>query len=204
MKLSSRDQMIVAGVVIALVAVAVVMLAIWPQFQALSKLDQDMQKAQSDVDAAKTLLASRQEAKAQAAETQANLTHLDNEIPDAPELPALIIELQDTANDSGVVWDKLAPSKPPATSPDGYLTMGLTFGVDGQWDDVCDYLRRLSELERGVRILTVDVTPLADTSTETTSSGAPPAVHKVHAQLSIQVYSLPRGASAAVAPGAPQ
>ncbi|HEY3317231.1 MAG TPA: type 4a pilus biogenesis protein PilO [Coriobacteriia bacterium] len=200
MKLSSRDQMIVAGVLIAIVAVLFFVFLIMPRFSDLGRLDTEMAKAQADTAQAQQLLATRQAAKAQAAETQARLTRLDNQMPDAPELASLIIDLQDTANDAGVQWNSVSPVRPVDVA--GYQKLGLSFSVEGQWDDVVDYLRRLSELERSVRVLSVDIQPKASSSTATTSTADQP--HDVRAGLALEVYSMPRVTSpGGAAPGAP-
>lgn len=208
MKLSSRDLMIVVVAAIAVVAILFVVFAIVPQFNELSALDAAMLKAQGDITAAQQLLASRQGAKAQAAETQAQLTRLDNEIPDAPELPTLIIDLQDAANDAGVVMDTLSPGRPSAPA-DGYQKISLGFNVTGQWDDAVDFLRRLSELNRGVRVLSSDVvlgTPLssvvASGSVVASNSVAPAVKNEVRLTLSVETYMLPRSGSASGAPTA--
>jgi Tfp pilus assembly protein PilO len=184
MKLSSRDQMIVAAVVILLVGVAFAFLLIVPQFTALSQAKADSAKADADILAAKQLLAKRQEAKSAAAQTQASLLKIDNEMPDAPEMPAVIIELQDTANDAGVDFDDLKVTRPAPATDGSYSKIGLTFNVAGQWDDVTDYLYKLPALQRGVRVLSVALVPGAPASgsTETTAS-ADDAPQRIHANV---------------------
>lgn len=200
MKLSPRDLMIAVIAGIAAVAVLFVVFVVVPQFNELTTLDQSMQKADADIASAKALLTSRQQAKEQAAETQAQLTRLDNEIPDAPELPALIIDLQDTANEAGVVMDSLSPGKPAAPA-DGFQKIALAFNVQGQWDDVVEYLRRLQGLTRGVRVLSADVSqPLA--SVEDTVPVAPRQPGEEKVQLSVETYMLPRSGGGASAPSA--
>lgn len=201
MKLSTRDQMIIAGVVIGAIAIAFAFFMIVPQFRKLSELDQSMIQAEQQITEAQALLASRQAAKGAAAQTQAELTQLDNTMPDAPELASLIIDLQDTANEAGVEWDKLVPGK-PAEPADGYQKMKLDFKVAGRWDDVVDYLRRMSELRRGVRVLTVDVKPGVGTASTATTATAD-APQELDVTVSIEVYSLPRAAAGAAAPAAP-
>jgi Tfp pilus assembly protein PilO len=200
MKLSQRDTMIVAGVAILLVAVAFVILAIVPQFRQLGKQDKDMAQADADIASARQLLAARQEAKAQAAQTQAMLTRLENQIPDAPELAALIIDLQDTANDAGVAWDLLQPAKPVVTSGN-VQRIELAFSITGRWDDIIDYLRRLNELERAVRILNVDLSP-STAAASTTTSGTAASAMQLSAHLTIDVYSLARQSTTGAAPSA--
>lgn len=202
MKLSTRDQMIVAGVLIGAIAIAFAFFMIVPQFRKLSELDQSMIQAEQQITEARALLASRQAAKGAAAQTQAELTQLDNTMPDAPELASLIIDLQDTANEAGVEWDKLVPGK-PAEPADGYQRMKVDFKIAGRWDDVVDYLRRMSELRRGVRVLTVDVKPGVRTDVSTPATATADAPQELDVTVSIEVYSLPRAAAGAAAPAAP-
>jgi Tfp pilus assembly protein PilO len=203
MKLSSRDQFILAGVLIVLVGVAFVMLAIYPRFQDLSQAQTDLAAAQSEIDNAKALLATRQAAKAAAAQTQARLTRLENQIPDAPEMPAVIIELQDTANDAGVTFDKLLTTK-PAPTVDGYEKIHLSFEVVGEWDDVIDYVQRVSDLQRAVRILDVSLTPINVVSSTDASPTASEQPIRIRGMFNVEAYMLtrekPTGGSAAPAP----
>lgn len=201
MKLSIRDQMIVAGGCIAVIVVLFVVFLIVPQFKSLAALEDKMDEVEQQISQAEMLLAQRQAAKGSAAQTQAELTQLDNTMPDAPEQASLIIDLQNTANEAGVDWDKLVPTK-PAEPADGYQKMKIDFKVIGRWDDIVDYLRRMSELRRGVRVLSVEMKPYqaqqASTATTMTASDAA----KLEVTLSIEVYSLPRTAAGG-APVAP-
>jgi Tfp pilus assembly protein PilO len=202
LKLEPKQQLIAAAIGIAIVAGLFAFFLIVPQFRQMSALDAQMQKAEADIVAAQQLLSVRQEAKSAAAETQARLTRLDNQIPDAPELAALIIDLQNTADDAGVAWDKLAPTK-PGEEGDGFQKIALNFTVAGRWDDLVEYTRRLAGLERAVRILSVQVTPEKTGASATTETANQP--QKLTAQFSIEVYSLPRaGGTTQAAPGAPK
>ena len=61
-------------------------------------------------------------------------------------MAALIIELQDTANDSGVQWEQFSAEQAGPRRRAATRRSRCTFSVIGRWDDVIDYLRRLSEL----------------------------------------------------------
>ena len=202
MKLTSQQQLIVAGVLIVLVAVAFVFLFIVPKFSELAQAHDESLKADTAIAEAKTLLAKRQEAKVAAAETQAKLTRLENQVPDAPEMPATLIELQDTANDAGVHFDKLVITKPTAVT-EGYQKIHVAFEVVGSWDDVVDYLRRLSELERAIRVLDVSMSPhVAPNPTGQTVAQA--TDDEIKTTLNVEVYMVPRTSGPGGAPAAPQ
>lgn len=195
MKLSSRDQMILFGVIVAVVAIAFVVLAIVPRFSDLSRLESEKQTAQQQIAEAQALLSRRQQAKAEAASTQAELNKLDNEMPDTPELPSLIISLQDAANGAGIEFDRLTPAKPGAAA-NGYAKIGMTFDIQGEWTDYIDFLRRLETLDRPIRVLNMNITPYK-----------PPAIDGVEQKPQVSVvmrmeaYML--AASTGGAPGVP-
>lgn len=160
MNLSARNQLIIAIVVIVLMAIAVVFLAIMPAFERGALLDQQIVQAQSEIQAEQAVLARRQSAKAQSADNQVNMLRLANQVPEAPELPTLIVNLQDTANAAGLDFTQLQPGDlTPATDaagqPLGYSALTITMNVQGVWADQIEFLRRLDKLARGVRVKSV-------------------------------------------------
>ncbi len=168
MNLNGRLELLIGAVIIAVLAVAVVLLLIVPQFGRMGELDAKLDKANRDIQAAQGLLAQRQSAKAQAAQTQAQLLTLQNELPDNPELPSLIIELQNAANASGLLWVKVQPQTPQDRG--GYEAVPMQLTMSGSWSDMTDYVRRISDLERQIRITGVDFKP-QDLSGTTSGTG---------------------------------
>jgi type IV pilus assembly protein PilO len=163
MRLTPRTELLIGIATIVVVALAVIVVLIVPQFGVLAKQDAELAKAQQDVTAAQATLAQRQSAKNQAAQTQADLMTLQNQIPDSPELPTLIIEMQDIANDAGLAWSKVEPKVPEVR--EGYSAVPIGVSLSGTWPDTVDYVRRLSRLERQLRIVSVNIVPLNDPNT---------------------------------------
>lgn len=159
MKLSPRDQLIVAIAAIVVAAVAVVVLVVMPRFRAVGQVKADIKVAEDQIAQARALLARRQGAKAGAAGTQAQLMRLANEFPDAPQLPALIIELQDVANDSGLDFASLQSDRPAVR--EGFAALPLSLQVSGEWADIIEFLRKLDKMTRRVRVLNLTVSPEA-------------------------------------------
>src|SRR5512137_81049 len=112
MKLTSMQKMLAAVIGIALVAVIAFVLLILPMFNQLGELGTKQQAAESLVQQVNTELKQLQEAKTQAPETQAELVRVSNQVPDNPELPSLIIELQDICNASGMKFTSISPATP--------------------------------------------------------------------------------------------
>ena len=86
-----------------------------------------IQEAEQEVDEANALLLQRQDMKDRAAQTDAAYLRLANSVPETPELPSLIIELQDVALQSGVNFEGLRPEDPiSSTASRGFGQGGAT------------------------------------------------------------------------------
>ncbi len=151
-RLSSQNQLIIAGVVLVLITVVVVLLGIMPLFQEASDLDSRIAGAETEINSAKALLARRQSAKARAAANQLELMRIANQVPEAPELPSLIVDLQDAANQAGLTFVQVSVGEPlPVAEGAAYSEVQLDVLVQGEWTDTIEFWRRLDALMRGIR-----------------------------------------------------
>lgn len=199
MTLTSTQKLIAAIVGVVVLAALAVFLLIAPQFSAMSRLEQQITQAEQDIASAKTLLSQRQQIKQRSAETEAQLLKIMNELPETPELPAFIIEIQDAVNESGLDFVSLQPGE--VTEPEnGYRTISVDITVDGRWQDIVDLLGRLRRIVRQVRIVSLTVSPLDETTETTVTANAP---QEVSAQLNLQIYSLATNSGAPAVPAAP-
>jgi len=196
-RLSAQMQMYIAIGVIVLAALAVIVLAIVPKFQESQNVRDQIATAEMNLSTAQALLARRQSVKAQAAATEVELMQIANQLPDSPQLPSVIIELQDAANAAGVELPSISVSgvenAPPAEdgSSQPFHVLPLTVEYTGQWVDIIDFGRRLGQLERGVRVKSTTYTYVAETEDV-----------KAHIKASgtIEVYMMP-GASTSTPAG---
>lgn len=194
MTLTSTQKLIAAIVGVVVLAALAVFLLIVPQFSAMSRLDQQISQAEMDIAAAKTLLGQRQQIKQRSAETEAQLLKIMNELPETPELPAFIIELQDAVNESGLDFESLEPGQ--VEDPEnGFRTISVDITVRGRWQDVVDLLGRLRRVVRQVRIVSITVVPLEESTEGTETVNTP---QRVTAQFNLQIYSLALNTGAAV------
>jgi type IV pilus assembly protein PilO len=200
MKLTSIQKILAAVVLIAVISVAVILLVIVPKFGELSALDADIQAANDQVAQTQTLLAQLQQAKANAAITQAGLLQLANQFPENPELPSLIIELQDVSNSAGTRFNSVSPQEPIVPPGQAFTELPISIQLRGQWSDILDYMRRVNRMTRAIRITDVALAP-SETSTSPTDTTEPPLT----ADLQIRAYVMPANAAAPASPaGAPK
>ncbi len=110
MKLSPRYTLILVSLGILLVVIVAAVVLVVPQFTKLSELDANIGSADEQIAQSQNLLRERQQAKDNAAFTDAALLELAAAVPETPDLPSLIIELQDIAYESNVQIRVIEPA----------------------------------------------------------------------------------------------
>lgn len=195
MKLSSKAALILAVAVLVVAALAIAAFLVYPKWQQLGDLDQQIAAAQQEIDQAQSLLEQRQAVKSKASETDAELLRLSNELPDSPELPSFIIQLQDTTNEAGVEFVSLTPAEPVQAT--GYSAIKLNLQISGEWADAIDFMYRLEKLTRQVRIVGYTVSPIPQ------DSGTESDTQRVNVTIEIEVYTLAPTQTGTAVPPAP-
>lgn len=155
LKLSPRDQLIVGVAVIVLVAVLFSVFLIYPQIQKRQELKAKQEEVQKQVLSAEATLARLKEAKAQSLVNRAELMRIANQVPDGPEMPTLIVQVQDIANQSGVEFVSITPAEPKAEG--NVQTIELGIALTGEFRDCVDFLTRLWALTREVRVVNMSM-----------------------------------------------
>lgn len=207
MKISPRDILIAAVVGIIVVAVILVVLLILPQNTRLQSIDASIKQAEQDITQAQNLLQGRQEAKKRSSMTATELLALSNAVPETPELPSLIIELQDLCAQSGLQFRTLTPGPPgPAWTTQGkapaptYLRIPIKMQVFGTWSDTVDFMQRVQKLPRQLRITTVSTI-----HTEQVPANPPDPMPEVPVMtdFGLEAYVIPSASSTAAPSPAP-
>jgi type IV pilus assembly protein PilO len=196
-KLAPRDKLIALAVGVVLVIVILVVVLVVPQFGKLRSVGADIETANAESSEARTLLDQRLTIKNQAADTGAALLRLANAVPENPELPSLIIELQDAAYASGVSLRSVTPQDPIQVAGDSFVSVGLGLEVWGTWADTVDFLGRLRhKLGRAVRIQQFDSSVLTEMEASEAKIELPP-YYQVKTSINIFSYVIPEGSVSA-------
>jgi Tfp pilus assembly protein PilO len=122
---------------------------------------------------------------------QAALDEMRALVPKTNEVPSFIFAVQEAADQAGVGFLQITPElpKPP---PEGaeLAEVRATIGAEGGYFAVQDFIRRLYDLDRAVRIDGVTMTGIEDEESADDAS--------VSVQLVARIFfDLPEGASAA-------
>ncbi len=178
MRARGREIYIITAVVAVVLIVAWYFLLFSPTQSKLSDLDQQVQSAQSALDVANQEVVKLESYKKTAPQSRAEIVRLGKMLPEAEDVPGLIIELTKTAEASGVSVTSITrgttTARQPVRHPDPDAAVG------GRYFDVEDFLYRLEEYvafrNASFRVTgrLLQVTTLSLTaSTAATTSGSP-------------------------------
>jgi Tfp pilus assembly protein PilO len=156
----------------------------------MNSLGEQISTAEQEAQAATALLEQRREVKDAASVTDATLIQLGNAVPANPELPSLIIELQDVAYSTGVSLRVVTPSDPTQEDGEDFITIPVAIEFWGTWADSVDYLQQLQRLSRQVRIAEFESTLLDETSGAEAGIKFPP-YYQVSTTANLEVYVIP-------------
>jgi len=195
MKIGPREQLILVIVGLFVVLAAVAVLLVWPQYQKQRLLDDQIVAAEQQLSASRALLSQRQEIKNRTASTTAQWLELASLVPENPDLPSLIIDLQDAAFASGVQIFAITPAE-PAVAAD-YVTIPLDISIRGTWADTVDFTKSVVKLNRGLREESFSAKLAA-------ADVGDPALpnYSVETLIKLQAYTIPASSGATTAPAA--
>ena len=115
---------------------------IGPQRSQAKELDTQIADTNNAISAARALTL---EAKKGAQIRVADLFRLTKAMPDQTDMPGILLELNQVAEDSGITFEQIAPST-TATPISGYLAIPITVEFQGNFYDLSDFLYRLRNL----------------------------------------------------------
>lgn len=192
--MSRRRGPIIAGAVIAVVAVLAVFFLVLPKMHEVSKTQEDVAAAEAQETALRAQLASLKEAQANAPRVKAQIAKLSNEVPPTADLPALIRLLSAAADGSAVDFFTMAPASPQLDPTGQFSTIPTAISVTGGYFALDQFLFRLESLPRAAKVISVSITP---------GGAAPPGstVNSLSMQLSVEFYTTDTSAGPGSVPG---
>jgi Tfp pilus assembly protein PilO len=131
----------IIGIAILLLAGVAYMVVIRPKRAEAGRLDEQIAEMQTKVSAAR--LASRPQRKGTAIKV-ADLFEVSKAMPDAADMPGIILDLNSVAEATGIKFVSIQPSAP--TPKTGYSAIGITLTFEGNYFDLTDFLFRLRNL----------------------------------------------------------
>ena len=209
-----RDILILGLLVILLLVVGYYFLLLGPLLNNLDERAQERSDKEAQLANLQQDVAQLEQVRRNAPELERQLLEYSKRIPEEPEIPTLVVQIEEIARASGVTQLSIVPGSPGSPPGGGnYSVLPITMTFEGTYEELQEFTRRVDNL---VRLVTInDVTycrvPILDTehscpieadgAAETTVDQGVEALLQV--QLEVDVYFQPSDVPAGTAPMAP-
>ena len=193
---ATRKWSVGAALVAVLILVAGWFLLVSPKRAEVADLEAQTQTQLNENSTLETEKAVLEQQFKELPEKQAQLAAIEEQLPDAVDMPSYIRELQDLANQSNVVLTGMMPAAPvtvgggdPVTAGTGALTpdalagLNIDIKIEGYWGGVKQFVNGIEKTERYTLVGGLTVNELDD------SEGAPN--DWLGATLNARIYLVP-------------
>jgi Tfp pilus assembly protein PilO len=168
--MSARVRMILTAVASVLVLVAFFFLFIKPRQTELGEVRDKVEQEEGRTVSLRSELRRLQALQENAPELEAELARFRELVPRNHDVPAFIFLVQEAADEAGVDFVNITPELPGAP-PEGapVAEVRATIGAGGGYFSVQDFLRRLYDLDRALRVDSVTMAGQEDEETGETT-----------------------------------
>jgi Tfp pilus assembly protein PilO len=191
--MSARARMILTAVASVLVLVAFFFLFIKPRQNELGKVRDEVEQEETRTVSLRSELRRLQALQENAPELEAELARFRELVPRNHEVPNFIFLVQEAADEAGVDFVNITPELPKAP-PEGapVAEVRATIGAGGGYFSIQDFLRRLYDLDRALRVDSVSMSGQEEETGET----------NITLDMTSRVFFEPPGGVAEAAEGA--
>jgi Tfp pilus assembly protein PilO len=189
-----HKQVILGSIAIVLVMAVMFFLLVGPRRGQLAEVKEQVKAAESETVVLETELARLESLQKQAPQLQAALDEISDLVPEENRVSNFVFQVQQEANRAGLDFISITPQL-PKSPPEGapLAEVKIDIGAKGSFFTIQDFIRRLTELDRAVRI---DGFNMAVVEEEDGSED------KVELTASARVFfEQPAGAAVPAAPG---
>ena len=162
--MSRTVRLILGGVGLVVMAVVVWFLLLSPLRGEIADTERAIEDERQKASIMKTTLAQAEVTREEGRRNQARVLELNKMVPPSEELPSLLLQLQDLADQSGIRFIAVTPS-PPRASDTGspYQILQLDLQFTGAYFDVSDFAYRAEQMVAGpgrlLALKTLDLSP---------------------------------------------
>ncbi len=149
MTISRKVRYILMSIALVVLAVVVWFFVLSPIRGDIKTTEEAIAEQQSQLSVAKATLAQAETTRAEGKRNQARLLELAKMVPPAAELPSLLLQIQDLADQSGIDFISISPGEPSQPEGLGYMIMPLDLQFSGTFFDVSDFAYRAEQMVAG-------------------------------------------------------
>ena len=151
--MKQHKQIILGSVAIVLVMAMMFFFLVGPRRGKLAEAKEQVTAAESQTVVLKTELARLESLEKRAPQLQAALDEISDLVPEDNRLSSFVFQVQQEANRSGLDFISITPTL-PKSPPEGapLAEIKIDIGAKGSFFTIQDFIRRLTELDRAVRV----------------------------------------------------
>ncbi len=156
MSRNDRNVLILGILGIVTIVVGFYFLLLSPLLQRLDEQAQARDDKQAQLEQVQQEVNELEEVRRNSPEIQRQLLELSKRVPTQPQIPTLVVQVEEIADASGVTQLTVDPE--PPTAPDGggdYQVVPVTMQFNGTYDQMQDFLLRTRNLSRLVTVTDV-------------------------------------------------
>ncbi len=145
----ARNVLILGFLAVVLIVVGFYFLLLGPLLSRLNEADQQRESQEAQLAQVQQEVAELEEVRRNSPEIQRQLLELSKRIPTQPEIPTLVVQIEEIARSSDVTQLSIEPGT-PATSPGGgdFSVVPVTLRFRGTYDEMQEFLLQTRNLSR--------------------------------------------------------
>jgi type IV pilus assembly protein PilO len=213
-----RNILLIGFLLIVLLAVGYYFLFLGPLLNNLDERAQERADKQAQLANLQQQVAELEAVRQNAPEIERQLLELSKRIPTQPEIPTLVVQIEEIADAAGVTQLSIVPGdvEPPPGGGD-FSVLPVTMSFTGTYEQMQDFLLRTRNLARLVTVRSVtycraerlgEGEVAAECPEVETGTGETTTVDEIESELQVQieaeVYFQPSDVPAGTAPTAPE
>jgi type IV pilus assembly protein PilO len=208
MNRNDRNILILGILAIVIVVIGFYFLLLSPLLQSLNEQAQAREDKQAQLEQVQQEVNELEEVRRNSPEIQRQVLELSKRVPTQPQIPTLVVQVEEIADASGVTQLSVDPEPPTAPAGGGdYQVVPVTMLFNGTYDQMQDFLLRTRNLTRLVtvtnlsycRIPTIgdeascEVEGEASGTTDETTTLNPAVEARLSVEVQADVYFQPEG-----------
>jgi type IV pilus assembly protein PilO len=208
MNRNDRNILILGILGIVIVVIGFYFLLLSPLLQSLNEQAQAREDKQAQLEQVQQEVNELEEVRRNSPEIQRQLLELSKRVPTQPQIPTLVVQVEEIADASGVTQLSVDPESPTAPAGGGdYQVVPVTMQFDGTYDQMQDFLLRTRNLTRLVTVTDLtycrnptigeeascEIEGAASGTTDETTTLNPAVEARLSVEVQADVYFQPEG-----------
>jgi len=208
MSRNDRNILILGILGIVIIVIGYYFLLLSPLLQSLNQQAQAREDKQAQLEEVQQQVNELEEVRSKSPEIERQLLELSKRVPTQPQIPTLVVQIEEIADASGVTQLSVDPEPPTAPAGGGdYQVVPVTMQFDGTYDQMQDFLLRTRNLTRLVTVTDLrycrnptigeeascEVEGEASGTTDETTTLNPAVEARLSVEVQADVYFQPTG-----------